>query len=148
MRNNGSVPEARNNSQLSAPAAGKHFCSRGILEIKLQAVEGFPAQNPHTGKLPNPGRCATDDRMLHLFRDVQVEPPIVMLAIFFLQLAHQRTQGRPSSAMTLASSSAFSKSVALRQMLGHTDAARLFAADEDVLVQHQFAYILEADAML
>src|ERR1700735_379701 len=33
-------------------------------------------------------------------------------------------------------------------MAANTDAARLFAADEDVLLQHQLAYMLEADAVL
>src|SRR5271156_924726 len=33
-------------------------------------------------------------------------------------------------------------------MPADTDAARFFAADENVLLQHEFAYMLEADAVL
>ena len=106
------------------------------------------AQNRHTGKLLHAGRCAADGRLLDRLRDVQVEPSVMMLAIFFLQRVHQRAQRPAFLRHDVGQKQCIEQPIAFRQMPANADAARFFAADEDVLLQHQFAYMLEADAML
>ena len=82
------MPEARNSSQVSA-----RRLRFGMVEIKLHSIECFMAQHTHTGKLAYPSRHAAYGRLLCFFRNVQVDPAVLVLAKFLLQRGYQRAQG-------------------------------------------------------
>ena len=74
--------------------------------------------------------------------------PVMMLAEFRLKLRDEFSQGFPVPRHHFHEQQRHHGGVALGQIKFRADAARLFSAQQNVALQHQFADVLEADRRL
>ncbi len=97
------------------------------------------------------GRSAARQRaeQLQLVGNVQVAAPVIVPAIFVLQLLHQLPERLAFLGHDVGQQQGVQDAVALGKMARDADAAGLFAADQDfAAAEHDVADVLEAYAVL
>ena len=76
---------------------------------------------------------------------MHVDAPVLVLAKLLLQRSDNLSQRLTLVRHYVGEQQGIQQPIALRQVAADADAARLLAADQDLLFQHQVAHILEAD---
>ena len=94
------------------------------------------------------GFGAGDGGVFDVVGDVQVDAAVLVLAVFGLQIGDELAQGLAFLGHHVGEKQRVEQAVALGQMALEADAAGLFAAHDDLALEHVVADKLEADAVL
>ena len=123
-----------------------HHDPADFTEIKFYAVEVFAARDGPFQKLRESRIAEIGDGFLFLVRlYVEIDAAVMIFAKFGVQRGEQLAQGFAVPGHQLGEEESGNGGVAFGEMQAGAEAAAFFAADENVLFEHEFADVFESD---